>query len=33
MSDAPKIVLQPLGDPDAAACVDGVCEIPPRTEG
>lgn len=30
MSDAPKIELTPLGDPDAAACVDGVCEIPPR---
>jgi len=27
-SDAPKIVLQPLGDPDAAVCVDGVCELP-----
>lgn len=25
---APGIVLQPLGDPDAAVCEDGVCEIP-----
>lgn len=28
MSETPKIVLTPLGDPDAEACVDGVCEIP-----
>lgn len=31
MSDTPKIVLTPLGDPDADACVDGVCELPART--
>lgn len=30
MSDVPKIVLTPLGDPDAEACVDGVCEIPEK---
>jgi hypothetical protein len=29
VSESPKIVLTPLGDPDAEACVDGVCEIPP----
>ena len=26
--DRPGIVLQPLGDPDAAVCIDGVCELP-----
>ena len=31
MTDAPKIVLTPLGDPDADACVDGVCELPGHT--
>jgi hypothetical protein len=28
MSDAPRIQLTPLGDPDAEVCVDGVCEVP-----
>ncbi len=29
MSETPKIVLTPLGDPEAETCVDGVCEVPP----
>ena len=33
MTDAPKIVLTPFGDPDAEVCVDGVCEVPPRIPG
>lgn len=31
-SGASKIVLTPLGDPDAEACVDGVCEIPSSSQ-
>gem|GEM_PF-3641212 len=31
MTAAPKIVLQPLGDPGAAICIDDVCEIPPAS--
>jgi hypothetical protein len=31
MSETPKIALQPLGDPDAETCVDGVCELPGHT--
>lgn len=28
MTDIPRILLQPLGDPAAAVCEGDVCEVP-----
>jgi hypothetical protein len=31
-TESPVTRLQPLGDPSAAVCVDGVCQVPQEQE-